>query len=379
MVKRKHITLIYQYNDNWIGGTYYILNIIRALKYLDDVERPFLTVVYENLGSLGDIEKINYPYINFVYSKLSFNLFEKTVNKIAREIIKKPLITKRIKIDHIENLYPVSDSIWTKNANNFFYWIPDFQEHYLSHFFSKRELRTRINMQIWLKNIAAPVVFSSLNALNDFNRFYPGNFNHKEVLKFVSILGSEYKYLDIEKIREKFSIGEPYFIIPNQFWKHKNHNIVLEAAKILKKDGVQFKLIFTGKEYDHRNPDYVNNLKSYIRENSLGEYVKFLGFIDRNEQLLLMKNSISIVQPSLFEGWSTVVEDTKALNHFIILSDIPLHKEQISENCIFFNPNSPQELATAMIRCTEHLEIVPKDYRDDIKKFSNKFISIFNN
>ncbi len=40
---------------------------------------------------------------------------------------------------------------------------------------------------------------------------------------------------------------------------------------------------------------------------------RFLGFIDRGEQLQLMKNSIAIVQPSLFEGWSTVVEDTKAM------------------------------------------------------------------
>jgi hypothetical protein len=50
-----------------------------------------------------------------------------------------------------------------------------------------------------------------------------------------------------------------------------------------------------------------------------------VGFIDRAEQTMLLKNAISIVQPSLFEGWSTVVEDAKALNQYMILSDIPVN------------------------------------------------------
>ena len=32
------------------------------------------------------------------------------------------------------------------------------------------------------------------------------------------------------------------------------------------------------------------------------------------DQLRLMKESLGVIQPSLFEGWSTVIEDAKALN-----------------------------------------------------------------
>ena len=45
MVVKKNITLIYQYNENWIGGTYYIQNIIKALNFLKDADKPELTII----------------------------------------------------------------------------------------------------------------------------------------------------------------------------------------------------------------------------------------------------------------------------------------------------------------------------------------------
>jgi hypothetical protein len=102
--------------------------------------------------------------------------------------------------------------------------------------------------------------------------------------------------------------------------------------------------------------------------------VKFLGFIDRAEQLLILKNSIAVIQPSLFEGWSTVVEDCKAQNHNIILSSLPVHKEQISEGAIFFNPYEPQDLANS-IRNFKAIEL-KFDYDKSIIKFAQDFMKV---
>ncbi|GGE55693.1 glycosyltransferase involved in cell wall biosynthesis [Pedobacter psychrotolerans] len=378
MAERKQITLIYQYNDNWIGGTYYILNIIRSLKFLESELQPELTIIYDLKSGYEAIYALKYPFITYLGQDLQFSLAEKVVNKIARTLLKKPLIKKRIFLKQINNLYPVSDSIETKNVSNFFYWIPDFQEHYLPHFFSKSEINTRYNTQIWMKNNEVPIIFSSWNAKEDYNKFYKGNKNRKEILNFVSIIDSRYEQIDISGLLEKYQITDPYFMVPNQFWKHKNHEVVLKATKILKEKGYCFKVVFTGKEYDHRNPLYVDSIKAFVRENNLEGHIKFLGFIDRDEQLQLMKNSKSIIQPSLFEGWSTVVEDTKALNHFIILSDIPLHREQMLSNRKFFDPYSPASLAETMIEVLSGVEIVSEDYNLKIKEFSTRFLSLFN-
>jgi hypothetical protein len=42
-----------------------------------------------------------------------------------------------------------------------------------------------------------------------------------------------------------------------------------------------------------------------------------------------MRRSIGMLQPSAFEGWSTVVEDAKTLGKTILASSIEVHREQL--------------------------------------------------
>jgi hypothetical protein len=345
MAERKHITLIYAYNDNWVGGAYYILNIIRALQLLPDEEKPRLSIVHDDQSSVQPILDLNYPRIDFQPVNFNFSLAERVINRVSLAVLGRLLAKKKIP-GNIRNLYPVSEIIDTGNVEDFYYWIPDFQERYLPHFFSERELKSRRKAQEYIRDTEKPVVFSSYNALADFDKFYPGNKNRKRVMQFVSIIDERYKELSVEALAAKFSITKPYFIVPNQFWRHKNHQVVLEALRLMNTN--EFQVVFTGKEYDHRNPEYSAGLRSFVAENKLEGSVLFLGFIDRNEQLQLMKHSVAILQPSLFEGWSTVVEDTKALNHRILVSDLPVHREQISENCVFFDPRDPHDLSRKM-------------------------------
>ena len=80
----------------------------------------------------------------------------------------------------------------------------------------------------------------------------------------------------------------------------------------------------------------------------VADAIRLLGFVDRTEQLCIMKNAQFIVQPSLCEGWGTVLEDAKVLDKTVLLSDIPVHREQKNEKCRLFHPNEPQELANLM-------------------------------
>ncbi len=108
---------------------------------------------------------------------------------------------------------------------------------------------------------------------------------------------------------DKYNIQRAYFFCPNQFWAHKNHLTVLKAIRHLKNNGHKDVLVvFSGKEFDHRNPEFIVGIKAYISEHKLEENIRLLGFIDREDQLQLMNNAISVIQPSLFEGWSTEVK-----------------------------------------------------------------------
>jgi len=78
-----------------------------------------------------------------------------------------------------------------------------------------------------------------------------------------------------------------------------------------------------------------------------------------------MKKSIAIIQPSLFEGWSTVVEDAKSLGKNIIVSDINVHIEQKDERTVVFPKLDYKELSKIMVDTLQS----PKD--DDSMKENN--------
>jgi glycosyltransferase involved in cell wall biosynthesis len=64
----------------------------------------------------------------------------------------------------------------------------------------------------------------------------------------------------------------------------------------------------------------------------------------------LMHHAIAVIQPSTFEGWSTSVEESKAMGKQIILSSIDVHVEQAPERGIYFSPHSPDELVAHMVK-----------------------------
>jgi glycosyltransferase involved in cell wall biosynthesis len=103
--------------------------------------------------------------------------------------------------------------------------------------------------------------------------------------------------------------------------------------------------VMTGQMSDYRNPEYINKLKNMMEQATIASHIKLLGFIDREEQIAVMKNAKYVIQPSLFEGWGTVVEDAKVLDKTVLLSDISIHREQKNDKCILFDPYSPEKLA----------------------------------
>ena len=124
--------------------------------------------------------------------------------------------------------------------------------------------------------------------------------------------------------------------------------------------------VFTGKLKDYRNKNYYERLVQIIQANNIDKNIKILGFIDRKEQLILMHRAAMIIQPSLFEGWGTVVEDGKVLDKTIILSDIPVHREQMNDKCCLFTANDSDNLLETVEKALQNLK------SDDIEKGINE-------
>ena len=62
-----------------------------------------------------------------------------------------------------------------------------------------------------------------------------------------------------------------------------------------------------------------------------------LGFVDHRHVYSLIRQSICVCNPSLFEGWSTPVEEAKSMGKSILLSKIFCSLEQSPPGATYFD------------------------------------------
>jgi glycosyltransferase involved in cell wall biosynthesis len=186
-------------------------------------------------------------------------------------------------------------------------------------------------------------------------KFFPDNKENAHLLRFVSNANPEWFKEDPEKFRTKYQLPEQFFIVCNQFWKHKDHGTVIEAIYLLKQQGIRITVACTGATEDFRNPDYYPGLLKKAEELGVQDQFVVVGFIPRKDQIQLIRKSMAIIQPSLFEGWSTVVEDGRSLGKDIFLSDFSVHLEQNPPYVRFFKMQDAAQLAS-LIR--ENLQVL---------------------
>lgn len=382
MASRKKIGLLFRFDENWAGGLYYLYNIINSLRLLPKNQQPDICIFYYNKSTVESIKNLQYPRLKILPIFKPTTPSERIINKIIRLVTRKPynpasIYSKRT----VDFLFPCisgeDEKIVSTSLLRKIYWIPDLQYKFLPDFFSNEEIEKRDIDTRTIASLSSTLVLSSQNVKENFIDFFPSHNVKIFVLPFAAVL-PPYKHIHIQTLRLKYLIDqEIYFMAPNQFWAHKNHLVILKAVKVILQKGFDIIVAFTGKEYDHRNPDYFAQLMEFATINNLMSHVRFLGFIDRAEQLKLMKEARAVIQPSFFEGWSTIIEDTKAINNALILSDIKVHREQCGALAMYFDPTNENDLADCMIKHITHVPAQPfVNYERDIMNFAEKILSL---
>ncbi len=233
-------------------------------------------------------------------------------------------------------------------------WIPDFQHRHLPELFSAGEIAKRDRGIAALANDAKMIVFSSEASAADYRRFCPGAAARAEVLRFCTAPVPEWIAGDPLSAQAAYHLPDRFFLISNQLWKHKNHLLVLDALALLTAKDIHPSVICTGHPADFRDKNFVNVVLQRIHERGLGAQVALLGLVARETQIQLMRRSVAVVQPSLCEGWSTVVEDARLLGKTVVLSDLEVHREQNPPGARFFERTSAESLAAALAEAWEN-------------------------
>jgi glycosyltransferase involved in cell wall biosynthesis len=265
-------------------------------------------------------------------------------------------------------------------------WIPDFQHVHRPDFFSLEERQRRDQHFARVMAEADRVVVSNQCSYADAVRFYPETGHKLAVLPFTMYLGRGWRGADAQRVVHRYDLPKKFLLFPSQFWKHKNHATVFRAIQLLHERGIDDAvLVCTGFEHDSRFPNYARKLQEFLATHRLKAAVRVLGLLPRYEQVQLMRAAAAIVQASLFEGWSAVVEEGRSLGKLVFASDIPMHREQCTERVHLFPPTSAEVLADLLAHHWSGLTPGPDpelegaaetEYHVRIREFARKFVAL---
>lgn len=332
--------------QDWIGGINYFHNLFSAIHSLPGkpIEIVLFTAIDTDLHGLdeyGDVIRTR-----LLKKKCFLRSLRRLVEKITARDVLLYWILLKYKIDVLSH----SGCLWKGSRIPALVWITDFQYKHLPHLFDKSWIKYRDNMLNRYSQYADAILLSSNNAKEDLQHFYPLCKTNVHVLQFVN-RGN--KSLPVpfgrDELASSYNLDRPWFHLPNQFWAHKNHVIVLEALCFLKSNGHNPLVVATGNTSDARDLEHFPALIRKVDEWGLQEMFRVLGIVPYDHMTSLMQHSIAVINPSLFEGWSSSVEEAKSMGKKIILSDIAVHQEQAPERANFFVPDDAEGLAVLIL------------------------------
>lgn len=374
--------------DRWRGGVIYTHNLVRALSRLPESERPRITlfcrssaVLFEEVRPLADKVVVFESLLDKIFGNTRLDVPSQRTNAAVSAALlgeAAPELAIAARREKVDTIFPVSVP-YTRLLPNSIAWIPDLQHCVLPELFSRlaRAARDK-SFSALLRDPNRHVVFSSQCALDDATRAYGKPLARTHILHFTTVPLPDW-FQDPGPVVAKYRVPTPFLIVCNQFWIHKDHMTAFKAIAKLKQQGLKVHLVCTGPTQDNRSPHFFPNLKAQIKQLGIEGQVQILGLIPRIDQVSLIRASKAVVQPSRFEGWSTVIEDARALGKPVVASDFPVHLEQNAPGSSFFRMGDPDDCAVAIARLWREDDVpsfAPSQHEGRIIEFARTFIRI---
>ncbi len=137
------------------------------------------------------------------------------------------------------------------------------------------------------------------------------------------------------------------FFYPAMSRPFKNFEVIVEAVRILEKNGVKgFRVLITISGVEN------NYAKRIVKQAQGLNNIVFTGLLERNSVENLYKTSACLLFPSKLETWGLPITEFKKYNKPIFLADLPYAKETLGlyDKAVFFNQDSATTLAELMLK-----------------------------
>lgn len=263
-------------------------------------------------------------------------------------------------------------------------WFPDFQHRKLPQLFpAAARWRREVGFRFQIAS-GRTIMVSSKSSLADFRKYYPTAKNEVCVVRFATRPSPALLTADPAEIVAQYGLPGKYFYLPNQFYRHKNHQVVIDALNILSQRGFDAVVCASGSTEDRREPGYFNEIMGQVRSRGLERRFLHLGMIPLPDVYALLRRCACLINPSRSEGWSTTVEEAKSFGVPMILSDLDVHREQAAGSASYFQTDDPAALADLIVRVSQQSDassirdFVP-GHDDRVAAFATDFATVIRN
>jgi glycosyltransferase involved in cell wall biosynthesis len=138
-----------------------------------------------------------------------------------------------------------------------------------------------------------------------------------------------------------------YLLYPANFWRHKNHELLLTAFGIYRARHPQadLKLVLTGAPSPRGE-----ELREAVHRMGLADWVVFAGYLPDEEFAALLAGCAAMIFPSLFEGFGMPALEAMAAGIPVLCGNLTSLPEITGDAALLFDPRRPAEIVAAIER-----------------------------
>lgn len=193
------------------------------------------------------------------------------------------------------------------------------------------------------------------------------NFTKKEILEFYPNVSKKvfviheaasdnlkiYDHAQAQNyVNKKFNINSKYFLYVGVYRRYKNLPVLVKAFDLFCQKNSDYKLVLAG-EADPFYPEIQQEIRQIKNIEKLFE----AGKVNDEDLSHLYSAASAFILPSKTEGFGLILLEAAKYKLPIIASNIDVIKEVMGDSVIYFNLNSPNDLADKMRSVAENPEV----------------------
>jgi glycosyltransferase involved in cell wall biosynthesis len=222
--------------------------------------------------------------------------------------------------------------------------LVDIQEKFFPQFFTKQDLWNR-EMHFMPSTRCADQVVT----ISEFSKKTMVKFHriHSHKVHVAYLAADEFFYDSATNInKSSISLPENYIFYPANRWLHKNHDNLLKALVILKREhNLLIDCVLTGYDGPNGYP-----LKGNVEAYGLTNQIHDIGYVSRDELKYIYKNASMLCFPSLFEGFGMPLVEAMACGCPVACSNVTSIPEVVGDAALLFNPEDPEDIAQSILK-----------------------------